>query len=1162
MSYIAPIFRPSSVRQAISAHVRSYDALDLVIALANRLEIWSLEESSSGRILQKIHTEVIHGNITILQKIQPKEWPAEVLFVGTERMRYFTAAWNHDTGRLETKQTFTDAGEKHMRDSQSQDKCIVDPSGKFMAMHLWEGVLNVLRVSPRKNPTHQLEWLEQIRLTELMIRASAFLHSETGHPKIAFLFQGKPDVPDTQLAVYRLTADDKNTKSSKFDPAKDREISIRNLEPGATLLIPVEKVEQEKRHNVRNPQSAKAYIGGLIVVGETALTYIDSLTKCTVESALKEPSIFVAWAQYDVTHYLLADDYGILHMLTLDVGESLEVTGISVQKVGRSRTSRASCLVYLGDGYVYLGSHHGKPQFLQIQCSQQQCGPSHPTETWKFTEVQSFTNIAPILDFAVMDMGNREGVNQSANEFSSGQARIVAGCGVWDDGVLNSIRSGVGLEDIGILAEMDSIRGLFPMRLKSPKVVDCLLVSFPTETRAFRFDPEGEIEEVSSFQGLALDTHTLLASLLPNGRLLQVTPSSVTLTDAESGVRIAAWDSPNGTITAASANNKWVLLSVEGKNVVSLNISEELKLAKEASAVEDQVACLHLSPQFEDIGIIGVWSGGLSLVDAASLMVRAHQSLQQDGDAEPVPRDLALVKILPSSPTLFVAMSDGVIVNFAVSPEDFSLTNRRSVILGTRYSKFHLMPNSQTDTFNIFSTSEHPSLIYGSEGRIVYSAVTAEDALCVCPFDIPAFPNAVALATDTTLKICQVEPERRTHVKSAAINEVVRRVAYSPKEKVFGIGCIKRELSNGDETIASSFRLVDEIIFESVGKPFPLDDAPATEMVETVIRTELPDSYGNPAERFIVGTSYMEGDETVRANVVNGRILVLGVDGERNPYLIAQHKLKGSCRRLSIIGDKIVASLSKVVAVYLYREETTLSGTLERVASYRPSTAPVDMAIHGNMIAVGDLMKSMTLVEYIPSQNGTTSHTLVERARHLQAAWTTSLAYVGDENWLLSDAQGNLMTLRQNMEGATEDDKRRLDVTSEINLGEMVNRIRDIEVESSPDAIVVPKAFIGTVEGGMYLFGSIGPKWQDLLLRFQSSLADSVETLGEIDFKSSYRAFRNEEREGEEPFRFVDGELLERFLDLAEESQQQVCQGLGPSVEVMRNIVEELKRIH
>ncbi len=81
-------------------------------------------------------------------------------------------------------------------------------------------------------------------------------------------------------------------------------------------------------------------------------------------------------------------------------------------------------------------------------------------------------------------------------------------------------------------------------------------------------------------------------------------------------------------------------------------------------------------------------------------------------------------------------------------------------------------------------------------------------------------------------------------------------------------------------------------------------------------------------------------------------------------------------------------------------------------------------------------------------------------------------------------------------------------------------------------------------------------------MRFQSKLETYMQKeCGSIDFKT-YRAFRNAEREADGPFRFIDGELLERFLDADEQLQEEICQGLGPTVEYMRNAVEELKRLH
>lgn len=135
---------------------------------------------------------------------------------------------------------------------------------------------------------------------------------------------------------------------------------------------------------------------------------------------------------------------------------------------------------------------------------------------------------------------------------------------------------------------------------------------------------------------------------------------------------------------------------------------------------------------------------------------------------------------------------------------------------------------------------------------------------------------------------------------------------------------------------------------------------------------------------------------------------------------------------------------------------------LEKLASYRTSTAPIELTVVGNMIAVADLMKSLCLVRYDQGKNGEPD-ALVEIGRHYQTMWSTAVACVGDETFLLSDAEGNLVVLSRNKEGVTAQDKQRLLATSEISLGQMVNRIRPVNIPHLASVAVTPRAFMATV---------------------------------------------------------------------------------------------------
>ncbi|OLN98037.1 DNA damage-binding protein 1a [Colletotrichum chlorophyti] len=1159
MSYVAPIHRPSSIRQALKIRLSENDEIEsLVVAL----EVWRVTPTD----MYMLGSAAVYGTILLLQRLRPRDSNADLLFVGTDRFQYFTARWDPGSQRLHTEQIIEDAAEPHMREAQSQDKCLVDPTGKFMAMHLWEGIMNVMRLGTRKRQLTRLDdaW-HQVRLSELFMKASTFVPTETGHPTVAFLYQSRVDREDARLAIYRLMTDDKNTTISKFDPEKDRELDLEIKDPYARIIIPVNIVEDDvKRYHKRDTSAAKAQLGGLIVVGETMLVYVDTLTKTTVESRLDSPAIFVAWAEYNTTNYFLSDDYGNLHLLTIDT-EGVVVVDMTVQTLGV--TSRASCLVYMGDGMLFLGSHYGDSQLLQVNLDEM-----------TMTIIQTIPNIAPILDFSIMDLGNA-GDSEVGNAFSSGQARIVAGCGVHQNGSLRSIRSSVGLEDIGVLEDLQDVRGLFSLRSYGSDKVDVLVVSFITETRVFRFDAEGGIEEVFGFKGLTLDRPTLAASTLPNGQLLQITSSTVTLLDLESGVTLSTWSVPEGkAIVNASTNNKWVLLSINGTSLVSLNLSENLMareqvLGSGVGGEGDQISCIHAAGDLEDIGVVGFWAtGSISIVDLRTLDALHGETIKQTDDSVSVPRDIALVQLHPPhllGPTLFVAMEDGQVVSFNVARDNFSLSSRKSVTLGSKQAGLHILPRPGGEGIsNVFATTEHSSLIYSSEGRIIYSAATAEDVTYIAPFDSEAFPDAIFLATDLNVRIAHIDAERRTHVNPLPLRETVRRVAYSPSLKAFGIGTIRRELINNEEIVTSSFQLVDEIVLGVVGKPFHLDGSTSTEMVESVIRAELPDSTGQPAERFIVGTSYLADPEIDENSDVRGRVLVLGVDTDKNPYLIVSHELRGACRSLGVMGERIVAGLSKTVVVYDYAETSTTSGALQKLATFRPSTFPVDLDINGNMIGIADLMQSMTLVEFIPSQDGNKAK-LIERARHFQYIWATSVCHLEGHSWLEADAQGNLMVLRRNPEAPTEHDRKQMEVISDFHLGEQVNKIRPLNITPNENDPIVPKAFLATVEGSLYVFADIKSEYQSLLLQFQERLAEVVRTLGQDENEPgvglsfmSWRGFRNAKRAAEAPFRFVDGELIERFLDLDESKQEVVVQGLGPTVESMRNLVEELKRMH
>ena len=634
------------------------------------------------------------------------------------------------------------------------------------------------------------------------------------------------------------------------------------------------------------------------MLAETSISYLGHINGDFIHMPLEDATQFVAWTPIDDQRWLLADEFGEIYLLMLLLESGNEVTGCKLDKIGNA--SRASVLVYLGNGYLFVGSHQGDSQMVKIKAGY-------------IDLVQTFSNIAPVLDFSIMDMGNRTGEGQT-NEYSSGQARIVTGSGAFQDGSLRSVRSGVGLEEQGILGQIAYATDLFGVRSNlTVDKVDALVVSFVNQTRIFQFQANGEVEELADFQGFSLSESTLCAADLPSGRLLQVTESAVRLIDLENGMIHSEWSPPSRqVITAASANDQNLALSVGGKEAVILELADSLQvLARRQFAEEEEISCIHVSNVSSEVCIAGFWHSASVLVmkiNTLETVLQIPERVKSDDEAVSVPRSILLAQVLHDQlPTLFIAMTDGEVVTYSINIANFTLSSKNSIVLGTQQASFRALPRDD-GVSNVFATCEHSSLIYGSEGRIVYSAVTAEKASCICSFDSDAYPGAIAIATPEDIRIALIDTERATHVNTLHVGETVRRIAYSTKLKAFGIGTIRRSLRQSQEIVQSHFKVADEVLLE-VKDTYELNE---DELVESVIRADIREDSGELMERFVVGTSYLCDD---RDEAIRGRIIVFAVTTERKLKVITDLPVKGACRALGVIDGKIVAALVKTVSI-------------------------------------------------------------------------------------------------------------------------------------------------------------------------------------------------------------------------------------------------------
>jgi len=110
----------------------------------------------------------------------------------------------------------------------------------------------------------------------------------------------------------------------------------------------------------------------------------------------------------------------------------------------------------------------------------------------------------------------------------------------------------------------------------------------------------------------------------------------------------------------------------------------------------------------------------------------------------------------------------------------------------------------------------------------------------------------------------------------------------------------------------------------------------------------------------------------------------------------------------------------------------------------------------------------------------------------------------------------------------------------------------------------------GTVNGAIGLVSQIPQEFFAFLSEVQHKLAKVIKSVGKIEH-GFWRSFHTE-RKTEQTIGFIDGDLIESFLDLDRDKMQEVAQGLQiddgsgmkreAAVEDLIKSIEELTRIH
>ena len=181
----------------------------------------------------------------MLERLQPAIATTEHLFVGTDRYMYFTVSWDSQAQQLRTEKSYQDQADKTARDSQNEDRCLIDPTRRFMALLLYDGIVTVLPIHQqgKKKGTGEPGTLGDpvpSRISDLLVRSATFLYPRRGASeqlKLAFLFEDSQQKVCLNIRNLEyspgVTGESGSADLEKIFDARD------DLELGASHLIAV-----------------------------------------------------------------------------------------------------------------------------------------------------------------------------------------------------------------------------------------------------------------------------------------------------------------------------------------------------------------------------------------------------------------------------------------------------------------------------------------------------------------------------------------------------------------------------------------------------------------------------------------------------------------------------------------------------------------------------------------------------------------------------------------------------------------------------------------------------------------------------------------------------------------------------------------------------------
>lgn len=1146
-NYVVTAHRPTKVTHSCVGNFLGGSERNLLVAKITFIEVHSIKFEGLVPALDL----PIYGRIIILRLFRPPGDSQDNLLVLTDKNKLVVLRWDAATAQCITVLS-CDVSDHLGRPLTGPPFCVVDPTSRCIALHRFDHLLKIIPISGSAGSS-----AFNVRLQEDEVLDLVFLNG-CKRPTLAILYRDEDD--GAHVRTYEVFLAEQDLSAEPW--------SRSNLDGPVWRLIPM-----------------PAPYGGVIMIAEQWISYTNGSDLYITRQI--DPMLIRCYGQVDLdgSRFLLGDQQGKLMMLVLDLDrETAEVQALQVEQLGE--TSSAATVSYLDKGFVYIGSDFGDSQLIRLNTKQN-------PETNSYVEIiQLFTGLGPITDFCVV---------QGVGYLRQGQGQLVTCSGAYKDGSLRVIRNGIGITEQASVA-LPGIKDMWSLRRHFGDQYHMYLVqSFATQTRVYEVIGVEDMAP-ATLPSVDEEATTLYMGNVAGDMIVQVTADGIRVLDCASmtGARVPAWKPPGESrVLLATGNSLQLLLATTGGTLVYFEVDPAGKAIKEVKQVvlETEVACLNcnpLGPETEyggsaeivaKVAAVGLWADVnqppaivlLSLPTLARL-----QTVHLEGD---VMARSVLLATLEQHDYLLVALGDGHLLSYAYLPTHRSeavnavskaaasedgtapgdsdtvdsqgsiLRDKRRLSTGTHPASLNLFRSKGAN--HVFAASDRPTVVYAERGggKLLVSNVNWEQVTRVCWFDTEAFPDCLAIATEECLHLGAVDDIQKLHIQTFPLGRQARRIAHVVSARCFAVLTESSKIDeNGDEEAECVLQLFDDTVFGSLDSC----NLQEREVGVSIMVASFPGMQTESSSEYIViGTGYESPNEP-ESNL--GRIIVFAVVNNRLVQMV-DYTTRGVVYSLVTYDNGILAGVNAVIQSFSLSMNRNGTLQIKKEISYKGNTLVCKLRSQGDFILAGDLMQSVALL----SRKSVNDPMLVQLGRDYEPAWTSALDFVDDSSFILAENSKNLMLLQRNLSSSRDLDRMYLNRVGVFHLGLQINRIQQgsivMEMPDDGETPVTKTMVFVTGEGMIGVIATLRPHAFQFFLQFERAMQAHLPGVGELSH-ASWREFISETPSRVAPARgFLDGDLIESFLDLPPSHAAKVASAVGVTIEELTRRVEEIQRL-